>query len=297
MYKLFEEFTAPLTLYHGDNFCTDSIKVENMDLGGNMQEGIGIYFTNDIKVAKGYGTCLIKTEVNSNNFIPSREPIRNYISEDEIFEILDDLMFIDDEAMFYLVSDYLYIETPSDLEEYHLHSLASKLSIEEARNFQITLAESFSVPAFVEAWNTNTTYIGTFEEKSGFYCIIDPEIKVEVIKNNLNESESFDDYPKAATENAKKALTWRDEYGRNVVKGGTKVGWARANQLAKRESLSRDVVSRMAQFNRHRKNSKIADKYKGEPWKDNGYLSWLLWGGDAGVDWAIRKMEQLRKNK
>jgi hypothetical protein len=114
---------------------------------------------------------------------------------------------------------------------------------------------------------------------------------------DLNESESFDDYPKAATENAKKALKWRDEYGRDVVKGGTKVGWARANQLAKRESLSRDVVSRMAQFNRHRKNSKIADKYKGEPWKDNGYLSWLLWGGDAGVDWAIRKMEQLRKNK
>jgi hypothetical protein len=112
----------------------------------------------------------------------------------------------------------------------------------------------------------------------------------------LNESqETYDDYPKAAVENAKKAIRWRDEYGRDVVKGGTRVGWARANQLANKEPLSRDVVSRMAQFNRHRKNSEIADKFKGEPWRDSGYLSFLLWGGKPGIDWAIRKMKQIRK--
>lgn len=110
-----------------------------------------------------------------------------------------------------------------------------------------------------------------------------------------SDKDTFDDYPKAATENAKKAIRWKEEYGRDVVKGGTKVGWQRAHQLANRENLSKDVVSRMAQFNRHRKNSKINSKYKGEPWKDRGYIAWLIWGGDEGVDWAIRKMDQIKK--
>lgn len=103
----------------------------------------------------------------------------------------------------------------------------------------------------------------------------------------------YNDYPAAAKANAKKALKWRDEHGRDEVDGGTEVGWARANQLAKGEKLSRDVVSRMAQFNRHRKNSKISAEYKGEPWKDRGYIAWLIWGGDEGVDWAMKKMDEI----
>ena len=109
--------------------------------------------------------------------------------------------------------------------------------------------------------------------------------------------ESFNDYPKAATENAKKALEWRNKYGRDVVKGGTEVGWARANQLAKKENISVDTIKRMASFNRHRGNSKVSSEYKSEPWKDKGYIAWLIWGGDEGVDWAIRKSEQLDKTK
>jgi hypothetical protein len=109
-----------------------------------------------------------------------------------------------------------------------------------------------------------------------------------------SKAEMFDDYPQTATNNAKRMIEWREKYGRDVVKGGTEVGWQRANQLAKREAISADVVSRMAQFNRHRENAKIADEYKDEPWKDRGYVAWNLWGGTAGVDWAIKKMEELR---
>ena len=110
----------------------------------------------------------------------------------------------------------------------------------------------------------------------------------------LNESrkETFDDYPQAATENAKKAIRWREEHG-DEVKAGTTVGWTRARQLADRKPLSRDVVSRMSQFNRHRQNSKISKDKKSKPWTDSGYVAWLLWGGDEGVDWAIRKMKTL----
>lgn len=99
--------------------------------------------------------------------------------------------------------------------------------------------------------------------------------------------------PKAAQENAQKALDWRDEHGRDEVEGGTRVGWIRANQLAKGQELSPDIVDRMAQFNRHRQNSEIADEYEGEPWKDKGYLAWNLWGGDEGVDWAIGMAEKM----
>jgi len=103
--------------------------------------------------------------------------------------------------------------------------------------------------------------------------------------------------PKAAQENAQKALRWREEHG-DEIDAGTRVGWVRANQLAKGKELSPDIVRRMAQFNRHRSNSDIADEQKGEPWKDNGYLSWLLWGADEGVDWAIRKTDQMdRRDK
>lgn len=113
---------------------------------------------------------------------------------------------------------------------------------------------------------------------------------------NENE-ETYSDYPATAKKNAKKALDWREEYGRDEVDAGTAVGWQRANQLAKGESLSRDVVSRMAQFNRHRKNSAIDPKFKDTPWKDRGYVAWLIWGGTEGVDWAMKKMDQIKKEE
>ena len=99
--------------------------------------------------------------------------------------------------------------------------------------------------------------------------------------------DSFTDYPKAATENAKIALRWAEENGWGEC--GTPVGKARANQLAKGEPISKDTISRMASFERHRQNSQ---KELGD---GCGRLMWLAWGGDAGVEWASRKLEQLNK--
>ena len=110
-------------------------------------------------------------------------------------------------------------------------------------------------------------------------------------------AETYTDYPKKATENAKKVLRWIDTYGRDVVKGGTLVGLARARQLANGEPISESTVKRMAAFNRHRKNSKVDPQYSSEPWRDRGYVAWLLWGGTEGVDWAIRKSKQIDEEK
>lgn len=102
-------------------------------------------------------------------------------------------------------------------------------------------------------------------------------------------AESYNDYPQAATENAKIALRWAEENGWGDC--GTQVGKERANQLASREAISRDTIARMAAFERHRQNS---NKELGD---GCGRLMWLAWGGDAGIEWAQRKLEQIDKGK
>ncbi len=99
--------------------------------------------------------------------------------------------------------------------------------------------------------------------------------------------------PKGAQESAQKALDWREKYG-DEVKGGTRVGWTRANQIAKGENLSEETISRMASFfARHDGNQAIAEEFSGEPWRDAGYVAWLLWGGDQGKIWAERVSRSL----
>jgi hypothetical protein len=97
--------------------------------------------------------------------------------------------------------------------------------------------------------------------------------------------ETYNDYPKAATENAKIALRWAEENGWGDC--GTPVGKIRANQLAKGEGISRDTIARMSSFERHRQNSQ---KELGD---GCGRLMWLAWGGDEGIEWASRKLEQI----
>ena len=76
---------------------------------------------------------------------------------------------------------------------------------------------------------------------------------------------------------------------------GTIVGWTRAGQLARGESLSLSTVKRMYSFfSRHE-----VDK-KGKDWDNaenpsNGKIMWLAWGGDAGFSWS-RKIVEREKN-
>ena len=114
------------------------------------------------------------------------------------------------------------------------------------------------------------------------------------VKDSVELKASYNDYPQSASNNAKRMIDWREKYGRDEVRGGTSVGWQRASSLSKRESLSESTVARMAQFNRHRENATIDPKFKDTPWKDNGYVAWNLWGGTSGVNWAIKKIKQIR---
>lgn len=120
------------------------------------------------------------------------------------------------------------------------------------------------------------------------------EILLEAIKKIIVDAErmelrSYTDYPKAAAENAKIALRYAEENGWGSC--GTAVGKQRANQLANNEPISEETISRMAAFERHRQNSQ---KELGD---GCGRLMWLAWGGDEGVEWAQRKLEQIRNGE
>ena len=131
----------------------------------------------------------------------------------------------------------------------------------------------------------------SFPEEGQRYAVCESkwtETRMNILdKYNQAFADTYTDYPKAATENAKIALRWAEENGWGDC--GTAVGKARANQLANREPISKDTISRMAGFERHRQNS---DRKLGE---GCGRLMWLAWGGDEGIEWASRKLKQLNK--
>ena len=98
------------------------------------------------------------------------------------------------------------------------------------------------------------------------------------------ELESYADYPESASNNAKRALKWKEENGTSC---GTSVGWRRASQLANRQPLSRSTIARMASFKRHQQNKDV-------PYSEGcGGIMWDAWGGSAGVNWAISKLKQI----
>jgi hypothetical protein len=90
--------------------------------------------------------------------------------------------------------------------------------------------------------------------------------------------------PAGARSAARKAIKFKEDG--KATGAGTSVGWTRAGQLARGETLSLSTVKRMySYFSRHE-----VDK-KGKDWANqanpsNGYIMWLAWGGDAGFSWS-----------
>jgi hypothetical protein len=108
----------------------------------------------------------------------------------------------------------------------------------------------------------------------------------EIPKKKEKFVDTFLDYPEKAVLNARRALDWAEKNGWGDC--GTPIGKMRANQLAKRQSISEDTIARMAAFERHRQNSKT-------PYGEGcGKLMWDAWGGTEGIEWAQRKLRQIR---
>lgn len=111
----------------------------------------------------------------------------------------------------------------------------------------------------------------------------------------------YDDYPMSATNAASKAINWKEKHG-DQIKAGTKIGWTRARQLANREKISIDTIKRIKAFyDRMHSNFSVSSEHKDEPWKDNGYVSGLLWGFDGDgtngfYKWLESRLEDITES-
>jgi len=119
-------------------------------------------------------------------------------------------------------------------------------------------------------------------------CTYDTKAQCEAANKDYYAEQTYDDYPQSATNNAKRAIKYKEENGSSC---GTQVGWTRARQLANREALTRSTIARMASFKRHQ-------QHKDVPYDEGcGGIMWDAWGGSSGVEWAIRKLEQIDKER
>ena len=115
---------------------------------------------------------------------------------------------------------------------------------------------------------------------------------VEYDTDTVSKAEGYSP-PAGARSAARRAIKFKEDGKANGA--GTSVGWTRAGQLARGETLSLSTVKRMySYFSRHE-----VDK-KGKNWANqsdpsNGYIMWLAWGGDAGFSWSRGIVEREKK--
>lgn len=99
------------------------------------------------------------------------------------------------------------------------------------------------------------------------------------------EMESFKDYPDAVANNAKRGI---DLNKKNGNKCATQVGKIRARQLSQKQPISKETLVRMYSY-----LSRAQEYYDEGDSNACGTISYLLWGGKAGLRWAESKMKEL----
>ena len=136
---------------------------------------------------------------------------------------------------------------------------------------------------FMQRCMSNSKTVEEFPDTYQRTAVCSTQYRDNYEKVNL---ESYNDYPQSASNNAKKAIKYKEENGSSC---GTQVGWTRARQLADKKNISRDTIARMASFKRHQQNKDV-------PYSEGcGGIMWDAWGGASGIEWAIRKLKQIDK--
>jgi hypothetical protein len=104
-------------------------------------------------------------------------------------------------------------------------------------------------------------------------------------KGQRIEMESYSDYSDGIRSNAKKGIDLNDK---NNNKCATPVGKVRAQQLAKGEPISVETIKRMYSY-----LSRAETYYDESDMNACGTISYLLWGGKAGLAWSRNKLREL----
>lgn len=97
--------------------------------------------------------------------------------------------------------------------------------------------------------------------------------------------------PESVQRAAQTGLNLRKKFKR----GGTHVGMGTARRLSKGGSISPQKVRHISKyFARHAGDNLHKKGRDGDP-PSNGYIAWMLWGGDAGWRWSKKIVRQMEK--
>jgi len=111
---------------------------------------------------------------------------------------------------------------------------------------------------------------------------------LDQLTNLFDEREKFEsyaDYPDAVKNNAKRGIELNEKVNNKCA---TQVGKVRARQLAKGEAITVETIKRMFSY-----LSRAGEYYDEGDTKACGTISYLLWGGKAGLRWAGSKLKEL----
>ena len=173
-------------VYHGNNYGTKVITPAHMDNSIN-EYGVGIYFTDNKKTADTYGKYLVKATVDKSRFLNALGPVSKL--GNSFVKLLFGLFKTNPEGIWYYLTDYgVEAPKPENIRKEDFYRVAKLVGTEQIRHAQQTLTNYTSVEDFVKAWNTYTNYDGlyhTHQTGETFYIIINPNIKLNLVEDNI----------------------------------------------------------------------------------------------------------------
>ena len=150
---------------------------------------------------------------------------------------------------------------------------------------------------YYQDFGTSLDLIGSPERVSLMY-LTDEEIDIlewHEISETIDwytDVEGLDMRPNdAIIENVKKGL----ELCKKNKKFLTDAHISRVQNIINHKNLSVEVVQKMYQYFTRHKNLTWEENIEKQP--SNDFITWLLWGGDAGYSWAKEKLDQLKNTQ
>lgn len=153
------------------------------------------------------------------------------------------------------------------------YKVTDKALFDRAKNGEFN---GFSIEGVFNLIETDKT------QESEFEAILK---EIQLWKRNVERIRMFNDYPEAVSNNAKRGLELNEKNGNKCA---TRVGRLRATTLANRDTVSLDVIKRMYSY-----LSRAETYYNESDTSACGTISYLMWGGKAGLRWTESKLKEL----
>ena len=107
----------------------------------------------------------------------------------------------------------------------------------------------------------------------------------DIVKDEKITLETFNDYPDSVSNNAKRGIELNEKVSNKCA---TQVGKIRATQLRDKKNISLETIKRMYSY-----LSRASEYYDENDNEACGTISYLLWGGKAGLRWSESKLKEL----